>query len=59
MSLGPILIPAPTSIQKPGLLHPVRFLVRLLHLCVQFEISRDDIDTIEAGMASRVQEFEK
>ncbi|KAF8146842.1 hypothetical protein K438DRAFT_1910612 [Mycena galopus ATCC 62051] len=34
-------------------------LVGLLHLCLQFEISMEDIDKIETGMAAWVQEFEK
>ncbi|KAJ6470693.1 hypothetical protein DFH09DRAFT_482565 [Mycena vulgaris] len=57
MSLGPILL-------RQRFKHPVYYthfvaLVRLLYLCLQFEISTTDIDTIETGMAEWVQEFEK
>ncbi|KAJ7218476.1 hypothetical protein GGX14DRAFT_533319 [Mycena pura] len=34
-------------------------LVQLLHLCLQFEISAADINTIETGMAAWVKEFER
>ncbi|KAJ7442800.1 hypothetical protein B0H11DRAFT_2251256 [Mycena galericulata] len=57
MSLGPILL-------RQRFKNPVYYphfvaLVRLLQLCLQLEISTEDIDAIEAEMASWVQEFEK
>ncbi|KAJ7704460.1 hypothetical protein B0H17DRAFT_911748, partial [Mycena rosella] len=57
MALGPILLHQ----QFKNLVYYIHFvlLVQLLHLCLQFEISTADINTIETGMASWVQEFEK
>ncbi|KAJ7100775.1 hypothetical protein B0H15DRAFT_919926 [Mycena belliarum] len=57
MSLGPVLL-------RRRFKNPVYYthfvsLVRLLHLCLQFEISSADIDTIETGMATWVEEFER
>jgi hypothetical protein len=53
----------------PGLLrrqfqNPVYYthfveLVRLLNLCLQLEISTEDVNAIERGMARWVQEFER
>ncbi|KAJ7937868.1 hypothetical protein B0H13DRAFT_2302339 [Mycena leptocephala] len=57
MSPGPILLRQ--RFQNPVYYTHFVALVHLLHLCLQFEIYTDDIDTIEAGMASWVQEFEK
>jgi hypothetical protein len=34
-------------------------LVRLLNLCLQFEISSEDIDLIESGFISWVQKYER
>ncbi|KAJ7168417.1 hypothetical protein C8R43DRAFT_1085761 [Mycena crocata] len=57
MSLGPILL-------RRRFKNPIYYthfvsLVQLLYLCLQFEISTEDINTIETGMATWVQEFER
>ncbi|KAJ7097464.1 hypothetical protein C8R44DRAFT_835053 [Mycena epipterygia] len=57
MSLGPILLRQ--RFQNPIYYTHFVSLVRLLHLCLQFEILNADIDTIETGMAAWVEEFEK
>jgi hypothetical protein len=57
MSLGPILLRQ--RFKKAVYYTHFVSLVSLLHLCLQFEVSTEDIDKIETGMAAWVQEFEK
>jgi hypothetical protein len=57
MSLGPILLRK--RFKNPVYYRHFVALVKLLHLCLQLEISSQDIDTIEKGMAEWVEEFER
>ena len=57
MSLGPVLLRQ----RFRDVAYYTHFieLVSLLKLCLQFQISADDINTIETGMAKWVEDFEK
>ncbi|KAJ7131920.1 hypothetical protein C8R46DRAFT_924112 [Mycena filopes] len=55
--LGPVLLHGKFT-RRVYYDHFINF-VKLIHLCLQFEYTRDDIATIRSGFAKWVQEYEK
>jgi len=55
--LGPVLLQR--RFQRPKYFNHFAFLVRLLNLCLQFEVTDDEVDQIRVGFVQWVREYEE